>query len=329
MYRAAAPWLPGIVIGHNERRLGDDEPRRRRAGPLRRKVNPANPHQVERAGRWVDTTVIADPIAVKRREKPFPFDREFTPHGVIIASDRARHLAFAVRWTGFEPGTAADLGSLVIDRAASVEEFLGALPRWKLPTATFVYATRDGRIGSQAAGLVPIRQSWSGALPVPGWTGAREWQGLSSAGAKPTPERARGYVVAANDSIPRARRIDAVLSSQRSFGAGDFKQLQHDTGAWNAERLVPLLAGLRSDRPDVEDARAQLLAWDRRIAADSTEATLYVLWERSLLRRLAQARLDSSLVDDFLVRETALLVPALTKPSSVWFDGNPPACATR
>jgi penicillin amidase len=323
---AATPWLPGVAIGHNERVAWATTARADDVQDLyAERVNPANPHQVERAGRWVDTTVAADPIAVKRREKPFPFDRETTPHGVIIASDRSRHLAFTIRWAGFEPGTAAGLGALAVDRAASAEEFLGALKRWKLPTATFVYATRDGVIGTTAAGLVPIRRAWNGALPAPGWTGRHEWQGLSSPEEKPggRGSAAAGYVASANDSVARTRRIDAALSPPRTLGIDDFKALQHDTASWNADQLLPLLAPLRSDRADVDDARVRLLAWDRRIAAGSSEATLYVLWERSLLRRVAQARLDSSLADEFVARETALLVLIVTNPSSVWYDGSP------
>jgi penicillin amidase len=323
---AATPWLPGVVIGHNEACAWAMTSRAADVQDLyAERVNPANPHQVEQAGRWVNTTVVPDPISVKRREKAFPFDREFTPHGVIIAADRARHLAFTVRWTGFEPGTAADLGSLAIDRARSAGEFREALARWKLPAAEFVYATREGLIGTQPAGLVPVRRGGNGELPAAAWTGASEWQGWSSAGGvPPRHESASGYVASANASVARTRRIEAVLSSPRSFGISDFEQLQHDTVAWNAEQLVPLLAPLRSDRADVDDARSRLLAWDRRITAGSMDATLYVLWERSLLRRLAESQLRPSLVDDFVAREAALLVPVITRPSSAWFAGNAP-----
>ena len=192
------------MIGHNEHVAWATTARADDVQDLyAERVNPANPHQVERAGRWVDTTVVADPIAVKRREKPFPFDRETTPHGVIIASDRSRHLAFTIRWTGFEPGTAAGLGALAIDRATSAEEFLGALRRWKLPTATFVYATRDGVIGTKAAGLVPIRRGWNGALPAPGWTGAPRVAGPVLAGGE------------ARRAGERTRRLRRVRQRQR------------------------------------------------------------------------------------------------------------------
>jgi penicillin G amidase len=128
---AAAPWLPGVIIGHNDHLAWATTSRAADVQDLYvEKVNSANPHQVELAGRWVDTKIIAELIAVKGRSKPFPFERESTSHGVIIASDRERHLAFTVRWTGFEPGAAAELAALAVDRAQSLDELRAALERW-------------------------------------------------------------------------------------------------------------------------------------------------------------------------------------------------------
>ena len=104
---ATAPWRPGVVIGHNDHvawamtaldATGQDL--------YVEKVNPANPHQVDDHGSWVDTTVEAGSIGVRGREKPLTFKPEYTRHGPIVASDSEHHLAFAVRWAGFEPGTA-------------------------------------------------------------------------------------------------------------------------------------------------------------------------------------------------------------------------------
>jgi penicillin amidase len=319
---AATPWRPGVVIGHNESLAWAMTSRADDVQDLyAEKVNPADAHQVEEAGRWKPTTTLPDPITVKRRDKPFAFDREFTSHGVVIAADRQHHLAFTVRWAGFEPGTAPELGALAVDRAQSAEELHAALARWRLPAATFVYATGAGAVGLETAGLIPVRKGWNGTLPVPGWTGRYEWQGFS------TPSRAassvRSSVVAANDSVARRRRIEDVLSTSAPIAIADFQQLQHDTVAWNAQQIVPLLGAVRSDRADVEDARRRLLAWDRRLDRESIEATLYVQWERTLLEQLARASLDSSLVADFTARESALLVPILTRPPASWFDGDP------
>jgi penicillin amidase len=322
---ATAPWRPGVVIGHNDHvawamtALDVDQ-----QDLYVEKVNPANPHQVDDHGAWVDTTVVAGSIGVRGREKPLAFTPEYTRHGAIVASDSEHHLAFAVRWAGFEPGTAPEIAALVLDRARSDVELRTALGRWKLPAVILVYASADGHIGSHAAAWVPVRQGWNGALPVPGWTGAYEWQGWRSPddGSGVIDPRS-GYVAAANDNIARMRRLEQAFKSQGVFGIDDFERLQHDTLSWNAGQLVPLLARVRSDRPGVEDARDRLLRWDRRLTVDSDAATLYVLWERHLLRKLAATRIGPALVDEFVARARDVLVPSLTKPSPRWFAGLP------
>ena len=134
----------------------------------------------------------------------------------------------------------------------------------------------------------------------------------------------RGFVASANDNLARTRRLAQLLTAQPTFGLDDFKRIQHDTLAWNAEQLVPLLARLRAGRPDVEDARSRLLRWDRRLTVDSEAATVYALWEPRLLRALARLAVPSALVDEFVGRARAhdVLVPALTRPSRAWFGPN-------
>lgn len=319
---AAAPWLPGVAIGHNDRMAWAMTSRDADVQDLFvERVNPANPHQVADRGRWVDTQIVADPIAVRGREKPFPFEREYTPRGVVIASDRERHLAFVLKWAGFEPGSAAELGSLALDRTQSDGELAAALARWKLPPVTVVSGSRDGGVAIRAAGAEPVRRGWNGALPAPGWTGEYRWQGWRTADG-PSPSARSQQVVSANDSVARTRRLEELLDAQASFGVDDFKRMQHDTLAWKAGQLVPLLARARADRPDVEAARARLLQWDRRLTADSPAATVYVLWERILLRTLAASKVPADLVDDFMARASAGLVPAVARPTAVWFTGN-------
>ena len=320
---ATAPWLPGVVIGHNDRvawgmtSLAADV-----QDVYVEEVNAANPRQVRGLSGWVDMQVVGDPITVKGRSVPFAFEREHTPHGVLIASDRERHRAFTLRSTGFEAGTAAELGALAIDRAQSESQLREALAYWKAPATTVVYADADGRTGSFRAALVPVRRSWSGELPVPGWTGAYEWQGWRILSDERDRSGARdGAVVSANDSVARTNRLGDVFRQQPTFSVDDFKRLQHDTLAWNAGQLVPLLARVPLARADLEEMRTRLLQWDGRLTVDSSAATLYVVWERELRRRLAEAAVPS--LRDELARASSALVPALTKPSSVWFGGEP------
>ena len=322
---ATSPWLPGVAIGHNERIAwgmtafdADTE------DIYVEKMNPSNAHQVEASGKWVDTAVVKDSILVKGRAKPLELEHEFTPHGIVLASDRPKNLLFTVRWSGAEAGAAGELGALAIDRARTWQEFRAALARWKMPAAEFIYADVDGNFGSQVAALTPIRRGWSGTLPAPGWTREYEWSGWRTLDDLPHAFNPRGgEVVAANSNAARLNRLREALAAQPTFAVDDFKRLQHDVFAWNAGQLVPLLASVRADREDVERARQQLLAWDKHLSADSSTATLYVLWERALLRALAAGRLDPALADEYVGRAANVLVPALIKPSRVWFDRDP------
>ena len=322
---ATSPWLPGVAIGHNEQIAwgmtafdADTE------DIYVERMNPSNAHQVDANGTWVNTVVVKDPIPVKNRAKPLELEHEFTSHGIVVASDPQRNLLFAVRWSGAEAGAAGELGALALDRAGTWPEFRAALARWKMPAAEFVYADVDGNIGSQVAALTPIRRGWSGLLPVPAWTRAYEWRGWRTLEDLPHAFNPRGgNVVTANGNSARLNRLREVLAAQPTFAGDDFRRLQHDVVAWNAEQLVALLANVRADRSDVDRARQQLLAWDRRLPVESSAAALYVLWERSLVRALAAGRMESVLADEYVGRTANPLVLALTRPSRVWFDGDP------
>jgi penicillin amidase len=92
--------------------------------------------------------------------------------------------------------------------------------------------------------------------------------------------------------------------------------------AWNADRLIPLLARVRSSRDDVEQVRERLLRWDHEVSIDSIEGAIYVTWERLVTRMLIERRVPRTLVDELAARNADMLVPALVQPARVWFDGD-------
>ena len=320
---ATSPWLPGVAIGHNPYVAWGLTAFNADTQDLYvERVNPANPHQVADRDRWIDMTVEKEAIATKGRE-PYVYDRLYTPHGVVVALDPENHLAFTLRWAGFQPGGAPELASLALDRAHSMPEFRAALARWRMPAAEFVFADLDGHVSRQVAALVPARSGWSGALPVPGDRQEYEWREWTTLDRLPrAPDLAAGYVASANDSRARLNRISETLAASDSRSVEGFKRLQQDVVAWNAQQLVPLLTRVRADRPDVEEARRRLLQWDKRLTVSSQEAALYVAWERLLIRGLAALRVPRHLVDRFVARTASVFVPAIVKPSAVWFDGN-------
>ncbi len=323
---ATAPWLPGVAIGHNQHIAWSMTASAVDVQDVFvERINPANQHQVDDRGRFVDIHVDRDAVKVKGRPEPFEYERQYTRHGVIVGVDRDRHLAYTLRWSGADRGTAPELGALAIDRASTWRAFRAALAGWRMPAAQFIFADRDGHIGSQLAALVPVRVGTNGDTPTAGWSATSQWQGWIPSDALPSVhDPASGFVVAANDSAARVNRIADVLSRAGRVGVDDFKRLQHDVYAWNAAQLVPLLDYLHGGSREVEQARQRLIAWDRRVDARSADATLYVAWESALLRSLAARRVPRSLLSEFITR-VGSVVPVLVRPTLRWFDGDPAA----
>ena len=227
---ATAPWHPGVAAGHNDRIAWTSVPIDSDAQDVYvEKLNPSNPRQVEDGGRWVDIDVRQDVIAVRGRKVPVDFTRETTPHGVIVASDMERHLAFAIRWPGSAPGAAADMAATTVDRATSWEEFRAALARWKMPATRMIYRDVDGL--RTTTGPAPSRA-----------TAAREI--LES--ARLHPDRADALLqtlaslAASKDSLKaqRAVVVDALAEAlrDRAWPAGQPVMFAHPLGVTAAAR---------------------------------------------------------------------------------------------
>jgi len=325
---ATAPWMPGVALGHNDHvAWGMAASDADTADLYVERLNPENRHQIEIGGRWQNTTVVQESLLVKGREQPLVFEQEYTPHGVVIGVDREQHLAFTLRWSGMAPGAAGELASLALNRADSVDGVRAALARWKMPAVEVLYAAKSGgAIGSQAAALVPVRRGWDGRLPAAGWVGRSEWDGWIAADDLPhSSDPPAGYLASANRNRARTERLRSVLASfppREVFSIEDSARLQLDVLAWNAERLLPLFARLRAGRPEVEQVRQRLLMWNRLVTTDSIDATVYVTWERLVRRMLVMPKVPGELVDEFIIRSNEALVPALTEPSPIWFDGD-------
>ena len=150
------------------RRLDADADRDRHAGRLRREAEPGEPAPGRRSAAAGSTsTSRKDFIAVRGRKTPVDFTTETTRHGVIVASDLERHLAFAIRWSGTEPGTAAELAAPALDRAASLPrihgraERTGRCRRAESPTST--RGERRAADGGLRAGAARMERRDAGA----------------------------------------------------------------------------------------------------------------------------------------------------------------------
>ncbi|MDQ2949926.1 MAG: penicillin acylase family protein, partial [Acidobacteriota bacterium] len=178
---AGEPALPGIALGHNDNIafgftiVGMDQ-----QDLYVEKLNPGNPDEYLYRGEWKKMEIEHQPVSVKGRNSPEQIELRYTIHGPVIYEDRSKDRAYALRWSGSEPGGAGYLPALSLARASNWTEFRAAAARYKVPSENIAYADRAGNIGWIAAGLAPIRKNWSGLFPVPGDSGEYEWNGYLS-----------------------------------------------------------------------------------------------------------------------------------------------------
>ena len=311
--------LPGVAIGHNGRVawgltiVGTDQ-----SDVYVERVNPANRNEVRFRDRWEPLRVVRDTIRVKGA-RPVALEVKYSRHGPIFYEDTVRNLAYAMRSTMHEPGSAGYLSTLRYHTLADCRQFLDALRYYHAPTENMICGDQSGNIAWQASALSPKRPNWHGRLPVPG-TGEYEWDGFRTDLPREL-NPARGWIATANHDIhppdydpplffkvgparDRYDRIASVLQRGSRFTLDEMKQLQHDAHSWAAARDVPLFQGWTARDPEVERARAQLAAWNAELRRASMAAAIYDALPN---RELAQARQNSA---DAAQRAT-LLEPAL------------------
>ena len=336
------PGLPGVAIGHNERVawgftiVGTDQ-----ADLYVEETNPADAAEYRVGDRWEKMKVVREMVAVRGEERPTEVQLRFTRHGPVISEDAKRHRAYVLRWAGSEPGGAAYLASLALDRAKNGRDFVAALGGWKVPSENMVYADVEGNIGWVAAALTPIRKGWDGLLPVPGAQGVYEWQGFLPLKELPQSHNpTTHYVATANHNILppgyraeigyewappyRFARVKERLEEKSKFAREDFQSIQHDVTTLPGRTLARLVKRVdmqdRELRPYVE----LLAGWDGVLSADSRAGALYGVWLQELLDGFYRPRVPAKLLDFTASRGGVPgMLAALEKPDAAWFGENP------
>ncbi|MEM1257154.1 MAG: penicillin acylase family protein [Bacteroidota bacterium] len=296
------PEIPGISIGHNDygawgltvfRTDGEDL--------YVYDLNPKNQNQYRYKNEWREMEVITESIPIKGRQDSI-VKLHYTHHGPVTYIDQEHHKAYAVRCAWLEPGGSPYLASLRMDQAKTWEEFREACNYSNIPGENMVWADKAGNIGWQAVGIAPIRNKFSGLVPVPG-DGRYEWDGYLPIIQKPNaynPES--GFLATANQNVTpanyqnwnavgyswsdpyRGNRVNEVLGSSNKMSMEDMKALQVDYTSLPARQLAPYLRNLQFEGK-AEEAKELLLNWDYQLLPESVAAGIYVEWERELKRK--------------------------------------------
>ncbi|PVG81210.1 penicillin acylase family protein [Nocardioides gansuensis] len=346
--------VPGVVIGHNAdiawgfTNLGPD-------------VTDLYLEQIEGAtwlqdGKAKPLELRQETIKVRDGED-FQLQIRETAHGPLISDvsaefstvganaptdvpgERGNGYAVALAWTALDPQPTAD-AILELNRASNWDEFRDAAADFAVPAQNLVYADREGHIGYQAPGRIPIRKSGNdGRMPAEGWVSANDWTGdyIPFDGLPSVLDPDEGFIVTANQAVVgesypwhittdwdrgyRATRIRLLLEHEGELSVADMAAIQLDTANPLAPVLVPYLLDI-GDLPSAyyRDGQELLAEWDFTQPADSAAAAYFsVVWS-NLLRLAFHDDLREGNWPHGGDRWIGVVSAQLEDPASAWWD---------
>jgi penicillin amidase len=299
--------VPGIVLGHNGRLAWGFT----NTGPdtqdlFIERTDPADPARYLTPDGSVPFQVREEVIRIKGGAPATITVRE-TRHGPVLSDllpDAERLFGAgevaALAWTGLADDDRTLDALLGLNQAHDWPSFVAATRQVGSPMQNILYADTAGHIGFIAPGRVPIRRGGDGRWPVPGWSGAYDWQGEIPFAALPRAlDPAAGVIFNANNPIVpadypylltadweasyRARRLEELLAGE-SYELADFAAMQLDQLSLLAQDVLPIMLGAEAQSPAAAAAMSELRAWDRVMRADIRAPLLFAAWYRELSR---------------------------------------------
>jgi penicillin amidase len=304
------PGTPGVILGHNEHiAWGVTNVNPDVQDLVMEQVDPADPTRYLTVDGSEPFTVRTETIRVAGADDVVLTVRS-TRHGPILndVDDRLKgaDTLLALRWTALAQPDGVMAAFINANRATDFAGFRDALRPYGAPSQNFVYADKQGNIGYQMPGAIPVRTDPAdlGLRPVPGWDGQHEWTGYVPFDALPTVYNPpSGRIVTANNAPASG---DVFIGAEFDFGdraarigqlideAGDrvsldtLAAIQGDTVQLRGARMQAALAGMRP-LPATEDGRAVLDAiarWDGRCVTDSIGCSTFNVFEYAVTRAI-------------------------------------------
>ncbi len=262
----------------------------------------ADPSRYLHQGNWLQATATTEEIKV-RGGAAVPVEIVETIHGSVIAGKPARGVALTLKSVQFFDVDRSFDCLLPMLRADSVDSLFEAVRGWGLIDHNLVAADTGGHIGHLVRAVVPRRPAVNGWLPVPGWTGEYEWDGMIPAEQMPrVDDPNRGYLVTANnrvvttipgsgdyfctDALPpyRAKRIEQLIAGLGPASPQDMAAIHRDDVSVPARLFQAVLADVVPASGAARAVRDTVVGWDTRMSPDSIGAGCYTRLRWALAR---------------------------------------------
>ncbi|HVO42377.1 MAG TPA: penicillin acylase family protein, partial [Aggregatilineales bacterium] len=323
------PASPGVIIGHNQNiawgatNVGPDV-----QDLYAIKVDPNDDTKYELDGKLVPMQIITEKIRFGDSTPAKDIRVRMTHFGPIVTDapsmSKNSDKPLALHWTSTAERESLFSAIDGIDRATDWASFRQALKSWESPSQNFVYADKDGNIGYQMPGRIPIRApNHSGLVPVDGSTTRNDWKGYVPFDDLPSVENPpRGFIASANNAVVppayygwlatqlgdqygkdanyifsqewefgyRAGRITDLITGQDKHTIDTVKAIQSDVVNYAARDILPFALKLDYGSDVPKDVIAWMGRWDYNERMDTGQAALYEAFFVQLVRRIWEKR---------------------------------------
>ena len=347
--------LPGVVIGHNQQIAWGFTNLRPDVVDLYLEKVEGKTYLYDNKRRKLD--IRKESIEIAGEDEPVEFDVRSTRHGPLLsdvstemstvganadvserAPARGNGYGVALSWTALSPMGTAD-AIFLIDKATSWDEFRAAAEEFDAPSQNLVYADKEGHIGYQAPGLIPIRKSGNtGDYPVEGWRSANDWTGsfipFESLPSVLDPDEGRivtaNQAVTGNDYPPyltntwtygyRSDRILDLLEDKARLSVDDMAAIQLDDRNTFAPTFVPYLLDILLPSAYLASGQQLLQDWDYDQSVDSAAAAYFnSVWQQTLALTFRD-QLPESIWPEGGDRWYEVMRRLLAEPNNPWWD---------
>jgi penicillin amidase len=245
-------------------------------------INPQDSNQYKLDDRWVDMDIVEEKIAVKGMDAPVTRINKFTHRGPVVSTFKGvTDKTISARWIGTDFSN--ELRSVhLFNRASNWDEFRDAAKTFIAISQNIVYADKEGNIGLQVAGGIPVREG-EHMMVYPGNTSKYDWDEndivpfeklpytfnpesgmVSSANNRTVPDDYPYYIGTWYSLPTRIDRIREMLIEKEQHSVTSFQQMQSDQRSAFARRLTPLYLDVLTGKVEgvAEAALAELRNWE-------------------------------------------------------------------
>jgi penicillin G amidase len=297
------------------------------------RLNADDAQLYEFEGEWRRAEIVREEISVKGRSEPERLDVTVTHHGPVVngALGAEQEAPLALSWTGLQYPCLTEAGYRTV-LARDADGVAEATREHTVPPLNMLYADREGNIGYQLAGRVPIRRGNCPDVPKPGWTGEFEWEGVIPYDELPSVSNPPGgCIVTANNRIVgddyphhitsewmtgyRAQRIEEMLAERERHSLRDFARMQVDFYSYPGAETVHRLSRLHPQSQRGVRAIERLKSWDGRLDAHTIAGTIYHAFTVEFAQQVVRAAVsDEKLVERYLNKSGVELFAVVSSP---------------